>query len=239
MDWDLLNTPLIFAHRGASADAPENTLSAFGLAQAQNADGIELDVQLSADGWPVVIHDATVDRTTNGKGKVVEFSKSDLQALTIGADERIPTLDEVFETFGPLFIYNIEIKDLSLSNHGLESVIADRIEAHHLEDQVIISSFNPFSLKRFRKYATSRIPRALLRGKGLLRFTSVLNDGDGDNPHFSLVDETYMDWAARHGYKVIVWTVDDPDEAYRLKELGVHGLITNKPAFLRKSLERS
>lgn len=239
MDWESANTPLIFAHRGASHDAPENTLSAFGLAMAQKADGIELDVQLSADGWPVVIHDFTADRTTNGSGKVADLSLADLQALTIEGNEKIPTLDDIFESFGPKFVYNIEIKDLSLRNHGLEAAIADRIEAYHLEDNVIISSFNPFSLKRFRKSAPSHIPRALLRDRGLVRFSSILNDGDGDNPHYSLVDERYMAWAKRHGYKIIAWTVDDPDEALRLSNLGVHGLITNKPGLLRSTLEQN
>ena len=134
---------------------------------------------------------------------------------------------------------NIEIKDLTLRNRGLEAAIADRIESHHLEDRVIISSFNPFSLKRFQKCAPSRIPTTLSRKKGLLRFTYILGNGDGDNPHYSLVNASYMAWARRHGYKVNVWTVDDPDEARRLTDLGVHGLITNKPAFLRASLEQS
>ncbi|MBE2221188.1 MAG: glycerophosphodiester phosphodiesterase [Anaerolineae bacterium] len=238
MDWETAKTPLIFAHRGASHDEPENTLAAFGLAAAQKADGIELDVQLSADGWPVVIHDFTVERTTNGRGKVAELSLSDLQALTIEGGEKIPTLDEVFEAFGPQFVYNIEIKDLSWRNRGLEAAIADRIKAYHLEESVIISSFNPFSLKRFRNCAPSRIPTALLRDKGFMRVTSVFNDGEGDNPHFSLVDASYMRWAAQHAYKVIVWTVDDPDEALRLKNLGVDGLITNKPGLLRSVLEQ-
>lgn len=236
MDWNAVGYPLIFAHRGASFDAPENTLSAFGLAIAQKADGIELDVQLTADGRPVVIHDFTVDRTTDGVGKVAEWSLADLRALHIAGNETIPTLDEVFETFGPQLLYNIEIKDLSLRDLGLEAAIADRIEAHQLQDRVLISSFNPFSLKRFRKYAHSAIPSALLRAKGLLRFTYLLGDGDGDNPHYSLVNDRYMKWAAKRGYKVTVWTVDEAEEARRLTDLGVHGLITNKPAFLRASL---
>lgn len=239
MDWDLGNSPLIFGHRGASDEAPENTLSAFGLALSQKADGIELDVQLSADGWPVVIHDFSVDRTTDGIGKVSDLTVSDLQALRINGDEKIPTLDEVFEAFGPQLVYNVEIKDLSIKDRGLEAAIADRIEAHQLADRILISSFNPFSIKRFRKYASAQIPRALLRDKGILRFTSFFNTGNGDNPHYSLVNEDYMTWAKKRKYKVNVWTVDDPDEARRLKKLGVHGLITNKPAFLRESLERS
>ncbi|PIE81695.1 MAG: glycerophosphodiester phosphodiesterase [Chloroflexi bacterium] len=239
MDWSSIDYPLIFAHRGASYAAPENTLSAFGLAVAEKADGIELDVQLSADGWPVIIHDFSVDRTTNGTGKVAHLTLNELQALKIEGEERIPTLNEVFETFGSQLIYNVEIKDLSLRDRGLEAAIADQIEAHHLEDKVLISSFNPFSLKRFRRYAPQGIYTALLRGNGALRFSYVLGGGDGDNPHFSLVNPDYMAWATKHQYKVNVWTVDDPEEARRLVKLGVHGLITNKPAFLRSSLEQA
>jgi glycerophosphoryl diester phosphodiesterase len=237
LDWDSVSYPLIFAHRGASNEAPENTLSAFGLAVEQKADGIELDVQLSKDGWPVVIHDFNVDRTTNGVGKVIDYSRAELQALQIEGGERIPTLDEVFETFGPQFVYNIEIKDLRLRNLGLEAAIADRIEGYHLEDRVIVSSFNPFALKRFRKCAPSLIPIALLRDKGLFRFSYVLSGKvDGDHPYFSLVTEDYMIWATDRDLKVIVYTVDDPDEARRLIDLGIHGIITNKPAFLRLHL---
>ncbi len=238
LDWSSVDYPLIFAHRGANHAAPENTLSAFGLALEEKADGIELDVQLSADGWPVVIHDFSVNRTTNDSGKVAELTLAALQALEIEGEERIPTLDEIFEAFGPQLIYNVEIKDLSFRDRGLEAAIADRIEAHHLEDKVIISSFNPFSLKRFRQSASKRIYTALLRDKGVLRFSYMLGDSDGDNPHFSLVNPDYMAWAAKRQYKVNVWTVDDPVEARRLTDLGVHGLITNKPAFLRSSLEQ-
>lgn len=237
MNWDSLTYPLIFGHRGASHEAPENTLAAFGLAAAQGADGIEFDVQLSADGWPVVIHDFDVSRTTDGTGKVADLRLAELQSLHIEGGEKIPTLDDVFETFGPQFIYNIEIKDLSLRNRQLEAVIADRIEAFQLEDRVIISSFNPFSLKRFQKCASAQVPTALLRDKGLLQFSYLLGTGNGDNPHFSLVDEAYMAWAKQRDYKVLVWTVDEPVEARRLTKLGVHGLITNRPAFLRSSLE--
>jgi glycerophosphoryl diester phosphodiesterase len=237
LDWDSVAPPLIFAHRGASAEAPENTLSAFGLAAEKKADGIELDVQLSADGQLVVFHDFTVERMTNGSSRVADLSLSELQALTIEGNEKIPTLDEVFETFGPQFIYNVEIKDLSLQDQGLEAATADRIEAYHLEDKVIISSFNPFSLKRFREYRSPRTPAALLRDKGWVRFSYILNyGGDGDHPHYSLVNETYIQWANKRAYKIIPWTVDDPNEAIRLKGLGVHGIITNKPDLIRSAL---
>ncbi len=237
MDWFSSPSPLIIAHRGASADAPENTLSAFSLALEQGADGIEFDVQLSADGWPVVFHDATIDRTTNGSGRVANLSLAELQALTIPPDEKILTLDELFETFGPRLLYNLEIKNLSLREHGLEAAIADRIQAYHLEQVVLISSFNPFSLKRIRRHLPAQVALALLRDRGLLRYTYLLGDGVMDHPHHELVDARYMAWAKKRGYRVNTWTVDDPVEARRLVALGVHGLITNKPAFLRSALK--
>ena len=228
--------PLIIGHRGASAEAPENTLSAFGLALEQGADGIEFDVQLSADGWPVVIHDARVDRTTNGRGKVSELTLAELQALIIDPQEKIPTLDEVFEALGPRILYNVEVKDMGFRDCGLEAAIVDRIRAYHVEDVVLLSTFNPFSLKRLRRHVSRKIPLALLRDKGLARYSYLLGDGDWDHPHHQLVDADYMAWVKRRGYRVNVWTVDEPDEARRLVDLGVHGLITNKPAFLRTQL---
>ncbi|MFN2146831.1 MAG: glycerophosphodiester phosphodiesterase, partial [Anaerolineales bacterium] len=112
--------PLVIAHRGASAFAPENTLSAFTLAVKQGADAIELDAKLTADGRVVVYHDLTLDRTTSGKGKLAEKSLAELKRLDAGSfmgqefrGERIPTLDEVFETVGDTLLINVE-----LTNYG-------------------------------------------------------------------------------------------------------------------------
>ena len=111
-----LPQPLIFAHRGASAHAPENTLAAFELALAQGADGIELDVKLSADGHAVVIHDAAVDRTTGAHGMVKDLSLAELRALGAGSffsekfsAEKIPMLEEVFEAVGKRTFINVEL----------------------------------------------------------------------------------------------------------------------------------
>src|SRR5512145_3196062 len=111
-----LPKPLIFAHRGASAHAPENTLAAFELAIAQNADALELDVKLSADGHAVVIHDTTVDRTTGSEGRVKDLSLAELRSLDAGtffsekySGERIPTMEEVFESVGKRILINVEL----------------------------------------------------------------------------------------------------------------------------------
>jgi glycerophosphoryl diester phosphodiesterase len=236
VDWFAGTRPLIIAHRGASADAPENTLYAFALAMEQGADGFEFDVQLSADGQLVVMHDFTVDRMTNGSGSVSKLSLAELQALELPHKQTIPTLDEVFEAFGPQPLYNVEIKTMGIRETGLETAVADRIQAHHLEDRVLVSSFNPISVRRSRRYLTSRTPVANIRYRGLLNYGYLIAPSQADHPHYPLVNEKYMTWAKKHGYKINVWTVDDPDEARRLVTLGVHGIITNKPQLIRDSL---
>ena len=118
--------PLIFAHRGASAHAPENTLSAFELALEQGAHGIELDVKLTADGEVVVFHDPTIDRTTGGQGRISQLTLAALRELDAGSSfsekfsgEKIPTLAEVFETIGRRAFINVELTNYSTRNDGL------------------------------------------------------------------------------------------------------------------------
>lgn len=211
-------------------------MAAFGLALAQGADGIEFDVQLSADGVPVVMHDALVDRMTSGHGRVADMSLAALQSLEMPQGERVPTLDEVLETFGQQLLYNIEVKDFGWRERGTETAVADRILAHHLEENVLVSSFNPLALRRLRRCLPLRVPIALIRDAGWLKYGYLLADGQADHPNHTLVDATYMAWTRKRKYQVNVWTVDDPAEARRLVALGVHGLITNKPALVRASL---
>lgn len=240
-DWITTDTPLVIGHRGASADAPENTLAAFALAIEQGADGVELDVQLSADGWPVIIHDDTVDRTSNGSGRVSEMTVAELQRLDLGMEQTIPTLDELFEAFGPTLLYNVELKSdgllrTGLRDSGLEAAVAERIEAHHLESRVLVSSFDPFCVHRARRYLSRSTPVAFLRESRTWQIAHRLITAEADHPYHALVDEAYMAWARQHKLRVNVWTVDDAAEAQRLVNLGVHGIITNKPAFIRMQL---
>ena len=123
--------PKIYAHRGASASAPENTIAAFKLAVDQNADGIELDVTLSKDGQIVVIHDDTVDRTTNSVGEVGDLSLAEIQALDAGQGEHIPTLEEVFESLDRQIIINIELKNTGLFSSTLVDQVALLVHSHH------------------------------------------------------------------------------------------------------------
>lgn len=234
-DWVSSQKPLILGHRGASADAPENTLGAFDLALAQGAVGIEFDVRLSASGDVVVIHDATVNRTTNGRGEVSELSTKALQDLDAGMGQSIPTLDEVFEMFGGRMLYNVELK---AKGEALAMAVADRIAAHHLEARTIVSSFNPFSVRAARRHLTRSTGVAVIRmNLGFLRYTHLLVRGEADHPHHKMVDERYMAWARKRGLLVNVWTVDTPAGAQRLARLGVNAIITNKPKLIRESLE--
>jgi glycerophosphoryl diester phosphodiesterase len=236
IDWSSAQRPFIIGHRGASAEAPENTLAAFALAQAQGADGIEFDVQLSADGWPVVIHDSKLARTTNGQGSVHQLTVAELQGLDAGQGQQIPTLDEVFETLGPNFLYNVELKTAALRDNGLAAAVADRIQAHGVERQTAVSSFNPLAVWYARRHLTKTTWVAHLSYKSGFKFKHSLIPVQAVHPHYKMVDAAYMTWAKKHGWRVNVWTVDDPAEAQRLANLGVQAIITNKPKLIREAL---
>jgi glycerophosphoryl diester phosphodiesterase len=237
MDWSTGQRPLIIAHRGASADAPENTLAAFALAQAQGADGIELDVQFSADGELVVMHNFTLERTTNGQGFVRNFTLAELRALDAGEGQSIPTLDEVFETLGPRFLYNVELKTAVFRDNGLAAAVADRIQAHCLEQNTVVSSFNPWAVRWARRHLTQSTWVAHLNWKyGFIKYKHLLAPIQASHPRYHLVDANYMAWAKKMGWRVHTWTVDEPAAAQRLVDLGVHAIITDKPRLIREHL---
>jgi len=242
------NRTLNIAHRGASAAAPPNTLAAFEKAIELGADGIEFDVHFSADGVPVVIHDFTVDATTDGSGRVADLTLAQLKQLDAGTrfdpaftGERIPTLDDVLRAVGNRLLLNIELKTTSLGDNGLERAVITLVEQHGLSRRVLFSSFNPFSLRRAKRIAP-HIPAGLLYDQGLslpLRraWLAFLAPHEARHPHYKMVDAHYMAWARRRGYRVNTWTVDDPGEMRRLVGLGVNGIITNVPDVLRSVLE--
>jgi len=219
----------IIAHRGASAQAPENTLAAFQQALDLQADGIELDVMLTADKQVVVIHDDTVDRTTDGSGRVADMTLDEIQQLDAGEGERVPTLTEVLDRFGGKFLINIELKNYSSIFDSLPVEVSKLIKDHDLVKDVLISSFNAFNLPRIGR----RIPDAKL---GLItqpeqaqhwiwRFFKY----DALHPHFNDVDSILVSALHARNRQVNVWTVDDPEEIRRLADLDVDGIITNDP----------
>jgi len=240
--------PLNFAHRGASYEAPENTLAAFLLAAELGADGVELDVQLSKDGEIVVIHDFDLESSTNGSGPVRERTLSELKDLDAGAwfdpgyaGQQIPTLQEVIDAVGHRLLLNIELKTSSLRDDGLVAEVVRTIEDSHLLDRVIVSSFNPIALRRVKRL-NPWVPIGLLYAPDLplpLRhpWARHLLKPDALHPHHSLVDQRYLRWARERGYGVHTWTVDDPGRMWQLMRLGVELIITNRPDLLSQVLE--
>jgi glycerophosphoryl diester phosphodiesterase len=240
--------PLNFGHRGANTAAPENTLAAFGKARESGADGIELDVMLCADGEPVVIHDFTVDRTTNGHGRVEALSLAQLKALDAGAwfgsefaGERIPTLREVIEWAADDMLLNIELKNFELRSDGLEAKVAALIREHQLQSRAMLSSFNPLSLRRVKGLAPE-LHTGLLYAPGLpiyLRraWLRPLARVDALHPPYEMVNQRYLDWARRRRYRVNVWNPNDRDDLQRLIAQRVDMIITDQPCVLAMLLQ--
>lgn len=239
---------LNIGHRGAREVAPENTIASFLAAEMIGAHGIELDVMLSQDGEMVVIHDYELDATTDGHGPVKDYTLAELKQLDAGSwfdeaftGERIPTLEEVIEALNPDTLINIELKTESPASDGLENAVVEVIQEYNLYERVIVSSFNPVALLRV-KWADRDIPVGLLYATDLPRFLSegwfipVLRP-EALHPEFKMVDEKYMEWARRKGYRVNVWTVNEAADLRRMLDLEVDGIITDRPDLLRELME--
>ncbi len=228
-------TVLVDAHRGASAWYPENTLSAFEAAIACGADSVELDVQLSADAVPVVIHDDTVDRTTNGAGAVAQLSAAELASLDAGGwkspsfkGERIPTLDQCLWLLAGTVRINIELKARDLRLAGL---VVAAIEQRSLHRQVMVSSFHLELLAAVRaRLPGVRIHHFLERelARDFFEREGRLVDSVGVARDY--VTPEVVAWFRAAGRPTWVWTVDDPADALRFAAMGVESITTNDPA---------
>jgi glycerophosphoryl diester phosphodiesterase len=226
---------LNIAHRGASADHPENTLAAFEAAIEAGADMCELDVQRTRDGFAVVIHDETLDRTTTGAGEVSDFTLEQIRSLYAPAkfrdrlvSERVPTLEEVFALTHGRCGLNIEIKCANV-----EDQICSLIRKYDAHQTALVSSFEWDTLGNVR-----RIDPAVRIGllaehqpDGLLKTASEMN-AYAINPRHDLATLSLCSDAHRAGLKVLVWTVDDPNTMRNLIATGVDGIMTNQPARL-------
>ncbi|MBP7032508.1 MAG: glycerophosphodiester phosphodiesterase [Chloroflexi bacterium] len=238
--------PLIYAHRGASALAPENTLAAFLLALQAGADGIELDVMLSQDKELLVIHDSTVDRTTDGSGKVAEMPLAALRELDAGTrfgeefrGEKLPTLAEVFETVGGKMRINVELKNYARPFDDLTRRVIKLTEQFHLEESVLLSSFNPINLSKAHNI-NPKIQRGLLVSPADQRMLGGLGrlfPYQALHPYYEDVTREMTEQLHARGKQLNTWTVDDPQALLRLRAFGVDGIICNNPAAARAVLE--
>lgn len=232
---------LILAHRGAMASAPMNTMAAFDLALEQGADGIELDVQRSSDGHAVIMHDFTVDATTDGSGAVAGKSLTELQDLDAGswfssafAGERIPTLDHVFASLGHKTLINVEIKSGSAGSGGVEEQIAASIRRYSVADRVLVSSFDPNVLLNFRQLMPTVMIGFLYDPQLPSKYLAPLRKlpHEARHPRHDMVDESYLRWARQNNYYVNAWTVKDAERALELRRLGVNAIIADDPGML-------
>ncbi|WP_187426726.1 glycerophosphodiester phosphodiesterase [Geothermobacter ehrlichii] len=234
--------PFIWAHRGASAVAPENTLAAFQAALAAGADGIELDVQVTRDGVPVVLHDERLDRTTDRRGRVRGLTLSQVRQADAGGwfhasfrGERVPTLQEVFEWAGDTVELNLEIKDAAAAG----AVLA--LLRFYPAARVLVSSFDRSLLRRLRR-AAPRLDLAVLCDRrfwrGALR-EAVRLDARALNPRQDLFGAVMASLCRQRRLRVYPWTVDDPAAMRRLLRQGADGFFTNDPAAARRLLSAS
>lgn len=227
----------IWAHRGASAAAPENTLAAFDLAVRKGAQGVELDVQRSADGVVVVIHDETVDRTTRGSGRVVGLTATELQAWGV------PTLAEVLDLLAPTDLrVNVELKNGIDPYPGLEedveAVVTGSRLATDAPERVLYSSFNHRSLARLAELGT-KVPLGVLHVEAMVRPWVYAASFGARALHPMALTVLPEEVARCHeaGIAVHAWTVDDPAAVRALAAAGVDAVITNVPDLARAALD--
>ncbi|MCD6356671.1 MAG: hypothetical protein J7L66_05225 [Anaerolineaceae bacterium] len=241
MHWlNRVSRPIILGHRGASKFAPENTMAAFKLAMEHGADGFELDTMLSKDGIPVVIHDSTVNRTTNGSGKVNRILFSDLQKLDAGklftkefSGEIIPSLEEVLKQFKGKALINIELKNYSNPFNKLPEKVIEVVSKVNILNQLLFSSFLATDLFKIRKLVPGAKTALIcansffgnILGSDVLSFISA----DFIHPQFNICTAQYIEKQHAIHRNVNAWTVNKEEDIKRLIRAGIDGIITNDP----------
>jgi glycerophosphoryl diester phosphodiesterase len=204
------------AHRGMPHKYPENTLSSFLAAARLGCKRLELDINMSKDGVPMVIHDSTIDRTTNGRGAVKAYTAAELQQFRIDGTERIPTLEETLRTLkGGMFIH-IELKQEGDLYPGMEERVVEVIKRTVTQDQVMISSFDHYSLIRTRRIDTNVQLGFILYGStpAIIPLAKELRVEYVAFHHVFNTDEFLSD-CKEHGLLPIVWTVNDEETLKR------------------------
>lgn len=229
----------IFAHRGASGYAPENTLEAFGQAAKMGAHGVELDVHICKSGELVVAHDETVDRVSDGHGKIMDMTLSELKALRFNRthpeykDARIPTLQEVFQLLKPTGLrINTELKNSYIDYPQLEKRVIDLAAQEGMLDKIIFSSFSHHSMCRVKAIDKSLYCGLLYEASMIKPWEYAAALGmDALHPHFSEVLLPGGECAEAHkaGIQVNPWTVNRKEDIEAVLKEGADVIITNFP----------
>jgi glycerophosphoryl diester phosphodiesterase len=242
---------LAFAHRGGTEAEPENSVAAFRSALGLGFTHLETDVHLTSDGVLVAFHDDHLDRVTDHRGPISELPWTEVRHARIGGSEAIPTLDELLETF-PQAHFNIDPKA-----DDAVVALAAAIRRHAALDRVCVGAFSDDRLRRIRSLLGPRLctaagPRETAAIVAGLRLRRPSNRGGGAPPQYDcvqvpvrhrgveIVTRSFVETVHARGCQVHVWIVDEPDEMHRLFDLGVDGIMTDRPSVLRSVLiERS
>lgn len=245
--------PHIIAHRGAPLVAPENTLASFRAAIAMKIDVLEIDLRATKDDHFVVMHDATVNRTTSGKGKVAEKTLSELRTLDAGSwfdarfvGEKIPTLEEVLALLDSSLLLIAELKGSS-DDGSVEAQLVQKIVESGKQRHIILKSFEMEVIEHFKNLAPD-IPRLfvyafripwmhLIVGTGVSAGSVFDVDAEYLQPHYLLLSSSFVEEAHRRGYKVVAWGVDDEKTMRKAIGFGVDGIETDRPDLLKHILD--
>jgi glycerophosphoryl diester phosphodiesterase len=234
-----LPTPFVFGHRGFNALAIENTLLSFNLCYTKKVKGIELDVHLCKSGHIVVIHDHNLTRLAQVDKRVEDLTYDELHELYIEGTGKIPLLEEVFSTFNDNFYYDIELKVTTFGEQEIVEKTHAIISQFHLEEHVIVSSFNPIIIRRWNKKTNKsthtgviyskhdEVPPYLHKGQGrFIAHPTIMK------PHYELITPSLVERYHSKGYKVVTWSVNKEEDVLRMIESNVDGIISDDPVMV-------
>jgi len=230
---DLRGRFFVVAHRGASAYRPENTLSAFKLALDFGVDAVEMDVRVTADGKAIIMHDETVDRTTNGRGRVADLTWDYIRELKVGMDERVPLLSEALELVGGRCVVFLELK----VDEAVEPAVRE-VDARKLWDSVLFISFEARHLMKILEY-NGKANVGLIYIKPVDGILAAKKIGAKIAlPYYRLATSKAIEFAHKLKLMIAAWTVDDYETALELKSRGIDGIVSNRPDVIMKLKEQ-
>ncbi len=242
---DAPKRPLVIAHRGGNIWAPENTIAAFAKSLEARADGVELDIHRCKSGELVVIHDETLDRTTNGKGFVKDHTYEELKKLSAGnwfdkefGNERLPLLEDVLKLANGKMIVNIEIKNAPIEYPGIEDDLAKVLKSYQYPEKILISSFDHELIRRIHEkmpqYEVAFLDAGIINDVG--DYANKIG-AKAWNAGFGELRADAVERAHKAGVAVNVWTVDGRKHWDEAVKMNVDGIVTNDPAGLKEHLE--
>ncbi len=237
--------PIVYGHRGAAYEAPENTIPSFQLAKKLGVYGVEMDIHTSKDGELIVMHDETLDRTTNGKGLIRDHTLLDIKKLDAGfkfgskwKGTKVSTLREVFESIGKINYY-LEIKQSFKIYPRIEEKILNLVDEFNLKNNVEIISFDFDALKKVRELDKTIKIGVLYTGKSswFIDIAKQLN-ANTLQPDFNLLYKEDMLIAKNNNFNVATWTVDKKDDIERAIDLNLYSITSNNPRLAISTLKR-